>query len=154
MEHYDPQKAARVWQRVQAEQPVVTPVSELQEMIEEEWQDAATYLQLSRKFQGSIRDTLQKMFREEQTHAACLKGIYTLTTGGHATVRSKPPLVESAQTILRRCYGREMRALARYEAKSKDPQYGQVFSRLAAQEKEHCRLILQLLGSVPTGKVL
>ena len=151
MEHYDPQKAARVWQRVQAQQPVITAASELQEMIEEEWLDAATYLQLSRKFQGNTRDTLQKMFRDEQTHAACLKGIYTLTTGGHATVRNRQPVTESVLVTLRRCYGREMRSLARYEEKSKDPQYGQVFSRLAAQEKEHCRMILELLGSIPAG---
>ena len=152
MEQYDAQKAARVWQRVQAEQPQVATAAELQEMLEEEWLDSAVYLQLARQFQGPIREKLLKMGKDEQTHAACLKGIYTLTTGGHPTMRTKQMPPEAPQVILRRCYGREMRSLARYEAKSRDPQYGQVFQRLAEQEREHCKMILELLGSMPITK--
>ena len=152
MERYDAQKAARVWQRVQGEQLQEASAGELQEMLEEEWLDSATYLQLSRQFQGTIRETLQKMGKDEQTHAACLKGIYTLTTGGHPKVKNRQMPPESPQSILRRCYGREMRSLARYESKSRDPQYGQVFQRLAEQEREHCKMILELLGSMPMIK--
>ena len=152
MEKYDAQKAARVWQRVQAEQPQVATASQLQEMLEEEWLDATTYLQLARQFQGPIREKLQRMGKDEQTHAACLKGIYTLTTGGHPAQKTKQMPPESPQTILRRCYGREMRSLARYEENSRDPQYGQVFRRLAEQEREHCKMILELLGSMPMVK--
>ena len=152
MEQYDPQKAARVWQRVQAEQPQAVTAGELQEMIEEEGLDAATYLQLARQFQGQIREKLQRIGKEEQTHAVCLKGIYTLTTGGHPTVRSRQLPQENPAAVLRRCYGRAMRMLTRYEARSKDPQYGQVFLRMAEQEREHCKMILELLGSIPMGK--
>lgn len=152
MEKYDAQKAARVWQRVQAEQPRLAGASELQEMLEDEWLDGATYLLLAKQFQGSIREKLQKMGKDEQTHAACLRGIYTLTTGGHPTQKTKQVPPEAPHVILRRCYGREMRSLARYEAKSSDPQYGQVFLRLAEQEREHCKMILELLGSIPTVK--
>ena len=152
MDQYDAQKAARVWQRVQAEQPQVATATELQEMLEEEWLDGAVYLQLARQFQGAIREKLLKMGKDEQTHAACLKGIYTLTTGGHPAMRTKHMPPESPQVILRRCYGREMRSLARYEGKSKDPQYGQVFQRIAEQEREHCKMILELLGSMPMVK--
>jgi len=152
MEKYDAQKAARVWQRVQAEQPRLAGASELQEMLEDEWLDGATYLLLAKQFQGSIREKLQKMGKDEQTHAACLRGIYTLTTGGHPTQKTKQVPPEAPHVILRRCYGREMRSLARYEAKSSDPQYGQVFLRLAEQEREHCKIILELLGSIPTVK--
>ena len=152
MEKYDAQKAARVWQRVQAEQPQSANAPELQEMLEDEWLDGAIYMQLSRQFQGTIREKLQKMGKDEQTHAACLKGIYTLTTGSHPTQKPRQMPPEAPHIILRRCYGREMRSLARYEAKSRDPQYGQVFSRLADQEREHCKMILELLGSIPTVK--
>ena len=152
MESYDPQKAARVWQRVQAQAPVANPELELQEMIREEMLDAATYAQLFRQLQGVHREKLQKLYRDEKTHVACLKGIYTLTTGGHVSLKPLQVQPEPVQVALRRCYGREMKSLARYEARSKDPHYGQVFSRLAEQEREHCRLLLELLGSLPTVK--
>ena len=148
MEKYDAQKAARVWQRVQAEQPQMATASQLQEMLEEEWLDATTYLQLARQFQGPIREKLQRMGKDEQTHAACLKGIYTLTTGGHPAQKTKQMPPESPQTILRRCYGREMRCLAAYEALSGDKEYGPVFAQLAAEEREHCKNILHLIGKM------
>lgn len=151
METYDPQKAARVWQRVQAGTPAGTDAQSLLSLIAEEWTDAATYLSLSRRYQGGIRNTLYRMFQEEQTHTACLKGIYTLITGAHPKVSAVPPSQEPAVVILRRCYGREMRSLAQYEARGNDPEYGQVFLKLAAQEREHCKTILQLLGSIPTN---
>lgn len=155
MQTYDPQKAARVWQRVQQSAPTnipavsATDTEALQQMILQEWTDAATYLHLSRRLNGAHRAALYRMFQEEQTHAACLKGIYTLTTGSHPKVRTMPLEQENTVVILRRCYGREMRALAQYEQRSNDPDYGHIFARLAAQEREHCKMILQLLGSIP-----
>lgn len=147
METVDPAKAARVWQRVQAENPTVRPEQGLVELIAQEWTDAATYLQLSRRFQGKESAILRRMFEEEQAHTACLKGIYTLITGTHPTVRAVQPTQDDPEQILRRCYGREMRCLAQYEQRSGDPEYGQVFARLADQERDHCRLILELLGN-------
>lgn len=157
MNTIDPQKAARVWQRVQqsapatpsAPAPQAIDTEALQQMILQEWTDAATYLHLSRRLNGPQRAALYRMFQEEQTHAACLKGIYTLTTGSHPKIRTTPLEQENTVVLLRRCYGREMRALAQYEARSSDPEYGHIFSRLAAQEREHCKTILQLLGSIP-----
>ena len=55
-------------------------------------------------------------------------------------------------TMLRRCYGREMRCLAQYEARANHPEYGPVFARLAEQEREHCRLILELIGNLKRAK--
>ena len=89
------------------------------------------------------------MSQEEQAHMACLKGIFTLQGTGRPDVPSPPPPDKApVATILRRCYGREMRCLAHYEARSADPEYGQVFARMAQQEREHCRQILELLGSL------
>ena len=146
MQSIDPNKAARVWERVKGESP--PPETGLAELIAGEWADAAVYLQLSRRFQGKHSALLRKMYEEEQAHTACLKGIYTLLTGRRPEVKAVMPAQGDAEQLLRRCYGREMQCLARYEARAGDPEYGQVFARMAQQEKEHCRWILELLGSV------
>lgn len=151
MEVYDSEKAARVWQRVKGSSASPAPEPNTQGLlglIAEEWTDATTYLHLSRMFQGKQSAMLRRMFEEEQAHAACLKGIYTLTTGTRPVTRTVPPPQEAAELTLRRCYGREMRCLAEYESRCADSQYGQVFARLAAQEREHLKLILELIGSI------
>ena len=146
MNTIDPQKAARVWQRVQgAAQP---KEQGLLTMIAREWTDAATYLQLSRRFQGKDSAALRRLYEEEQAHAACLKGIYTLITGSRPAVKATPPEIQDPEIILRRCYGQEMQCLAEYEARSEDSEYGPVFARLAEQEKEHCKVILELIGNL------
>ncbi len=146
MQSIDAAKAARVWQRVQN---TATPKEEgLLGMIAHEWTDAATYLQLSRKFQGKQSAALRKMYEEEQSHTDCLKGLYTLITGTRPAVKAVPVTSDNIEALLRQCYGREMQCLALYEQRSSDPEYGQIFTRLAAQEKDHCRVILEVLGSL------
>ena len=146
MEAYDPVKAAQVWQRVRGGQPAEPVRETLLPLIAEEMADATIYLALSRQLTGRESEVLRRLFEEEQSHAACLKGIYTLTTGNRPVIRNTPPARESPELTLRKCYGREMRCLAQYEARANHPEYGPVFSRLAAQEREHCRIILELLG--------
>ncbi len=151
MHTYDPQKAARVWQRVQAEQADAKQTRKndnLQELIMNEWIAAATYLRLARQMQPKQAAVLQRLGTEEHAHAACLKGIYTLITGEKAVTRTPQPEVESPELTLRRCYGREMRSLKEYESRCDDPEYGHVFARLAEQEREHCRIVLELLGGL------
>lgn len=146
MNTIDPQQAARVWQRVQGSSHSLE--QQILEMIAQEWTDATTYLQISRRFQGKESAALRRLYEEEQTHAACLKGIYTLITGNRPTVKVSPPLWQDTEAVLRQCYGREMQSLARYEALMADREYGVVFARLADQEREHCRTILELLGNL------
>lgn len=148
MQAYDPEKAARVWDRVRQQPAAGLDVQKLPALINEERTDAALYLMLSRQFQGKHNLLLRQMAEQEQTHAACLKGIYTLVSGSRAAEYTPQPESAPVETMLRRCYGREMRSLAAYEARASDPEYGQVFSRLAAQEREHCRRLLELLGSL------
>ncbi len=125
------------------------PVSGLLRLIEEENTDAAIYLQLSRILQDSHKEILHTMYQQELAHAACLGGIYTLITGSRPHVSTPPIQVESLEKMLRRCYGREMRRLAQYERKASDPEYGKIFAKLVLQEQEHCRIILQLLSTLP-----
>lgn len=148
MENYDAQKAARVWQRVQNSTQGDSDAAVFAAMVAEEQTDAVTYLHLSRRYQGKEAASLRRLFEEEQSHAACLKGIYTLITGQRIPSRSLPTPTEPTGVILRRCYGREMRALAQYEAWMGHREYGPVFQRLARQEQEHCRILLELLGKL------
>ena len=149
MEHFDTEKAARVWQRVQAPQP---EAEGLPALIAGELEDSATYLQLARRIGGKEGQVLRRLAEAEGSHAACLQGIYTLMTGEPINPKIPPMRSEPAERILRRGYGREMRCLAQYEARANDPEYGQVFARMAQQEREHCRQILELLGRLPPEK--
>ena len=148
METYNSEKAARVWQRVHESATPLDNAGQLPALIAGEWTDAVTYLQLSRRYQGREAQLLRRLFEEEQSHAACLKGIYTLLTGEQVSHPSPPPPQEPTEVILRQCYGREMQCLAAYEQRASSREYGQVFTRLAQQEWEHCRTILELLGKM------
>lgn len=148
MEAYNAEKAAQVWQRVRGSALPEDCSAGLPALIAGEWADAATYLQLSRHFQGRDAAALRRMFDEEQSHAACLKGIYTLLTGERTVTRTPPLPQEPVEATLRRCYGREMHCLAEYEQRASNREYGPVFQRLAEQEREHCRVLLELLGKL------
>ncbi len=142
----DAMNQAAVWQRVQGQEP--PPEAGLMGLIAQEMEDAAIYLQLSRRLSGKHAVTLRQMYEEELSHAACLKGIYSLLTGSQPGAKGVPPLQEDIKITLRRCYGREMRCLAQYEARASHREYGPIFIRLAQQEQDHCRRILEILGSL------
>jgi len=141
MQNFDAQKAARVWDRVQGNGADALP-----ELIGMEWMDAITYMTLSRRMQGRDGQLLRQLARQEQDHAACLRGIYALLTGGRAVVSTPVIPQEDTETLLRRSYGSHMQRLARYEARKADPEYGQIFERLAQQEREQCQQLLAILG--------
>ena len=146
MNTIDPQKAARVWQRVQGN--VQLSDRALTAMISAAWTTASTYLKLSRQFQGKESAMLRQLSEGEQAHIACLKGIYTLITGAHPAVRALPLTGQDPEAILRQCYGKTMQILADYENRAADPEYGPVFARLADREKDHCRALLEIIGNL------
>lgn len=149
MRNYDPKTAARVWDRVQN---AVVPAGDSQlifNLLTEEALDAATYLQLSKRLPTPQAAAVRQLAQQEQAHISCLKGIYTMITGEKAKIQLPKAADDPPDIVLRRCYGREMRALAQYEARQADPQYGHVFRTLARQEQEHCHKLLELLGSLP-----
>ncbi len=149
MINYDAEKAARVWERVHSAPAAPEDLAGvLPSLIADEGTAAATYLLLSRRYQGREAQLLRSMYQEEQSHAACLKGIYTLITGEHVTVNTPQVPMENTEAVLRRCYGAQMRSLAAYEQWSNHREYGPVFARLVQQEREHCRILLEILGSL------
>ena len=150
MNQIDQHKAARVWQRVQDSKPAPTParLENLQELIMNEWEAAATYQQLARQVPQKEAAILQRLSREEHHHGACLRGMYALITGEKCEVHTAAAGKEPVVRTLRRCYGLEMRSLKEYEARISDPEYGHVFARIAQQEQEHCMALLGLIGSL------
>ncbi len=149
MEKINPKQAAGVWERVTAgrEQKV-----SLEELVMENWENALSFLHLSRRIQGPKSARLHSLYQSSQQSADCLKGICLLLTGTRPALGNRPPKQEPVDAALRNCYGRAMRLLARLEENKNDPQYGPVFSRLAVQQQEQCRVILELLGSLETQK--
>lgn len=152
MANYDKAMEDRVWKRVQGSraEPAASGQRDLnlQELIMNEWIAAATYLQLSRQMGPKAAAVLQKLFREEQTHAACLKGMYTLINGTRPVIRTPQPQKEPVEITLRKAYAGELRSIEAYESRSDHPEYGHVFASMAKQEREHSRAVLELLGGL------
>lgn len=148
MKPYDPKTAISVWDRVKSAEPSAGDAPAILNLIEEELADAATYLRLSKKLPPPQAAIARQLSQQEQSHAVCLKGIYSLITGRKALVPQPVIADDPPEIVLRRCYGREMRSLAHYESRQNDPQYGNVFRTLSRQEQEHCHRILELLGAL------
>ena len=146
MDKIDPQKAARVWQRVQNNTGIDPRL--LQEQLAEEAITGNSWQLLSRKAQGQDREALVLLYRQAKERCSCLRGICQLLTDKKPLQQPLPPPQESAQALLRAGYGRLMHCLVRYEAWQTDPEYGPVFVQLAAQTRAHCRTVLQLIGSM------
>lgn len=109
---------------------------------------AEAYIQLARQVRGREAAALQQLAREAHAHAACLEGICVLVTGEAPEIKTPAPETGTVGALLRKCYGRAMRALVTYEARREDPEYGPVFARMAARQQDHCRTILELIGSL------
>ena len=109
---------------------------------------ANTFLSLARRLSGPAAARLQGLAREARGHEACLEGICVLVTGEAPEIRVPAAEPGPMITQLRKCYGMAMRALVTYEARTGDREYGPVFARLAAQQRDQCRTILELIGTV------
>jgi len=148
MEKYDTELEARVWKRVRGEAEECPCPLELQPLAAAEWAEAAMYLMLSRQMQGSRKGLLRQLFEQERAHADCLKGMHQMMTGKPLSLRTPPPSVQMPEQALRKCYANTLRRLGEYEKRSDDPQYGHVFQKMAEEEKQHCRMLLELVGSM------
>lgn len=151
MANYDKAMAERVWKRVQGGREETAENARdlnLQGLIMNEWMAAGAYLQLARQMGGREAAVLQRLCREEQAHAACLKGMYLLTKGEKPVIRTPRPEKEPLETALRKAYAGELRSIADYEERSDHPEYGHVFASMAKQEREHSRTVLELLGGL------
>ena len=150
MMEYDTRKEARVWQRVQGDKQEAKnppPRENLQALIAEQLQLSAAYLQMSRQVNGREGAIYMRLAREAKAQAVCMKGILTLTTGQVSAIGPSPVQASPWDVMLRRCYGQELRLLTEYENRRSDPEYGPVFERLSGRGREHCCILLELIGS-------
>lgn len=149
MEKYDSEMAARVWQRVQGEAEAVSPpLPSANALAAAELAQAAALLQLSRQLQGREKAVVRHLYEEEKTHADVLRGIHFLITGRRAPIRTAPAEGVAPEIALRKCYAAALRAMKEYGSRSKDAEYGSAFAALARQERAHCTMLLEILGSL------
>ena len=144
MEKHNLELEQRVWKRVRGEEQAGVSV---QSLMAAEQDEAAVHLMLSRQMQGREKAMLRKIFEEDRCHAAMLRGMNEMMTGKRLVTRTAPPAPQTPETALRKSYARKLQALSEYEKRCADPEYGMAFSKMAQQEKEHCALILEILGS-------
>lgn len=144
-------KEARVWQRVQQEKQTPRPQSygdHLPALIMEQLQLSASYLQLARQFSGRDGAEFMRLAREAKTQAVCLKGILTLMTDQSTEIMGVPPQISAVDVALRRCYGKELQLLKACENHRNDTEYGPVFERMAQRGRDHCCVLLELIGKL------
>ncbi len=142
MGELDESMEKRVWERVRGE----AQSPSLQVLAAAEKANAAVYLRLARLAQGPEKALLRQLFERERRHGQLLGGIHLLTTDKALSVRTASPAADSMGVALRKCYAATLKAIAEYERHSQDREYGPAFAQLAAQEQEHCIMLLELLG--------
>ena len=145
MENYDPAMARRVWQRVRGEEPPSTAGPSLQTLMEDAWEDAHRYRNLSRRHRGKIAALYAQLYRQTMEHLRLLKGICALSDQCNPVLSPIQPRQEPEGIVLRRCYGRALQRLSWYTANENDPRYGHILLPLIRQTQQHTRLLLQLM---------
>lgn len=143
MAEYDQQMEQRVWNRIRGEEP-----KSLQALAAAERACAAVYLRLARMSQGNQKAVLRQLFERERQHSRYLNGISLLMADQSLSVRTVPPAADSLAIALRKCYAASLKAAGEYEKRKDDREYGGVFARMAEEEREHCAMILDILGAV------
>lgn len=145
MEQFDPSLAERVWQRVQGHAVKGPDPTELTGLTIETLEDAAACLRLS-KILGGHGGILLQLAREDRAQAGCLRGICAVLSGRTPEVSVPAPAQAPVQAVLRRCYVRHLHRVREYARRADDPDFGPAFEKLAADERTHCKLLLELLG--------
>ena len=145
MEHYDSEKAARVWQRVRGEEPREgLPLPAGEEQL------AALYRSLGLLVPGAVPGQLEQ---ECRNHAATLRGIWALTGTPRPPTQQPAGTKSTAPALLGTCYSRTLRAIGEYERFADHPEYGCAFRILAEQKRQQACRLLSLLGSLRQPQV-
>ena len=150
MESWKPEQVQQIWQRVQGHKDRDSfredVCSGITELYAGEIQDSTLLFQLSRYFSGHNAALLRAMAREDQSHAAQIRGICAISN-------KKPVVSQSRETgrpviLLQRCCGRKTKRIYEYENRASDPHYGYIFRKMAEQEQSHCRKLLSIIGRI------
>ena len=109
---------------------------------------AENYRALARCFQGWQATALAVMAREARAQGTCLSGIRAMVTGEESLRPAAPGDTGTPAARLKKAYVRAMQLLTACEALAADREYGPVFRRLAIRQQDHCRKILEIIGSI------
>ena len=109
---------------------------------------AENYRRLARCFSGWQAEALVRMARESRAQGSCIGGICALVMGEAPEKTVALPDSGNMTVRLKKAYSRAMHLLAACEGYTADIEYGPVFQRLARTQQEHCRKILEIIGSL------
>lgn len=138
----DTSEEVKIWRRVRSESPGIT--DGLPALAAGALGQAALYGAMARRHQGQMRQSLLQLQSRELSNARCLKGIFRLITGQSLSVATVPPVQDAPEIALRKSYGRSLKALKAYEARSDHEEYGAIFRLLADRQREDCFKIAEL----------
>lgn len=140
----DTSEEVKIWRRIRGEDPDI--IDGLPALAASALSQAALYGAMARRSQGQIRQLLQQLQSRELSNARCIKGIYRLVSGQSLSAATVPPSQEATEIALRRSYGRSLKALNAYEARSDHGEYGAVFRLMADGQRESCLKIAELVA--------
>ena len=126
----------RVWQRVRGESD---RVGALRECLNRQGRLWSQYRSLSRRG-GKCR----MLFEQKENQIACLRGLLRIRTGQGAVC----PRVGETSQDLAACFAEERGLLAELARLSREEELGPVFAILLREQQKHCRLLLELLGTM------
>ena len=109
---------------------------------------AENYRRLAGCFSGWQAEALNRMAREAKAQSTCIGGICALVMGEAPEKTVALPDSGTIAVRLKKAYSRAMHLLAACEGYTTDIEYGPVFQRLATKQQEHCRKILEIIGSL------
>lgn len=131
----------QVWQRVNRQE---APSREsLRPWLLAALEAAADYRHLAQSSPGRRREMLSRLAEGEETAAACLRGMLTVS-GIRVTPQPLTPNKRPKVLLYRLRQCRESYRF--YSGSAADPEYGAVFQRLALRQGEQMAILLTLLG--------
>lgn len=125
----------RVWQRVRGGDRT----EQLRSCLAAQGELLRVYRALSRRG-GKCR----QLYEQKQSQTACLRGLLRAVTGQSAAL----PRGGEAGVDLLRCYDKELQFLRELTELSRDAELGPIFDALREKQKQQCRLLLEIIGSM------
>lgn len=145
MESFDPEKARRVWKRVQEGSSPPMQDWSCADVLSIKARTADMYERLSRYFRGRNSTVMQKFYRQERAHIAVFSELSRTHTGQAPALYTPLPRKEPADSLLQQCYGYKLQLMNLYAKYGNIPQYSGTFEKIISEEQAQCRFLLELM---------
>lgn len=133
------ERIQRVWQRVRGGAEEAQPEQWMAQLLRDVHAETELWQQLGRAHGG----VYGRIARQKQSQMNCLRGIWRIAAGQHWQT---PKQTRPEKPDLRRSCARGMALWRVFDDHCRDPEFGPVFQSLRDQQREHCRIALELLG--------